>query len=114
MPTYEYECAGCGERFDHFQSIKDAPIKKCSKCGKLKLKRLIGAGAGVIFKGSGFYTTDYRSPSYHSDKKSDSERKPESKTDSTAETSGKPAPDAGGSQAPPAPAPAKKSKSSRK
>ena len=65
MPTYEYECAACGKKLEHFQSMKDAPIRKCPKCGKLRLKRLISGGAGVIFKGSGFYTTDYRSSSYH-------------------------------------------------
>ena len=72
MPTYEYECAACGKRLEHFQSMSDAPLKKCPKCGKLRLKRLISAGAGVIFKGSGFYTTDYRSSAYNESKKSDS------------------------------------------
>ncbi len=64
MPTYEYLCEACGHEFELFQSMS-APVKrKCPDCGKLKLKRLIGAGAGVIFKGSGFYQTDYRSDSY--------------------------------------------------
>ena len=72
MPTYEYECEACGEKFEIFQSIKAEPIKKCPKCGK-KVRRLIGAGAGVIFKGSGFYTTDYRSDSYKKDEKKDKE-----------------------------------------
>jgi putative FmdB family regulatory protein len=62
MPTYEYECQKCG-RFELFQSIKDEPIKRCPKC-KGKVKRLIGTGAGIIFKGSGFYLTDYRSKNY--------------------------------------------------
>src|SRR5262245_579906 len=64
MPTYEYECDACGHRFDEFQSMKDEPLKKCPECGKLKLRRLFGAGAAVLFKGSGFYQTDYRSESY--------------------------------------------------
>jgi len=65
MPTYEYECQKCGHRFDVFQSMKDDRLSKCpvEKCGG-KLKRLIGAGAGLIFKGQGFYQTDYRSDSY--------------------------------------------------
>lgn len=72
MPTYDYECAACGLVFDQFQSMTEAPIRKCPKCRKLKVKRLIGTGAGLIFKGSGFYITDYRSDSYKQGKKSDS------------------------------------------
>jgi putative FmdB family regulatory protein len=64
MPTYDYECDGCDHHFDAFQAISEDPLKKCPKCGKKKLRRLFGAGAGVIFKGSGFYLTDYRSDSY--------------------------------------------------
>jgi putative FmdB family regulatory protein len=60
MPTYEYACTKCGHAFEFFQSMKDAPLKKCPKCGKLALKRLVGGGAGLIFKGSGFYITDYK------------------------------------------------------
>jgi putative FmdB family regulatory protein len=60
MPTYDYVCSACEHQFEHFQSIKDEPLKKCPKCGKLKLRRLIGPGAGLIFKGSGFYETDYK------------------------------------------------------
>lgn len=60
MPTYEYACTKCGHHFEQFQSMRDAPLKKCPKCGKLALKRLIGGGAGLIFKGSGFYITDYK------------------------------------------------------
>jgi len=63
MPTYEYECASCGHRFERFQSITATPIKLCPKCGK-NVRRLLGTGVGVIFKGSGFYATDYRSDSY--------------------------------------------------
>ena len=60
MPTYEYECLNCGHNFEISHSMSDQPIKKCPKCEKLKLKRLIGSGAGIIFKGSGFYATDYK------------------------------------------------------
>jgi len=63
VPTYEYECRSCGHRFEAFQSIKDKPLRKCPECGK-GVKRLIGAGAGIIFRGSGFYETDYRSSDY--------------------------------------------------
>ena len=59
MPTYEYECAKCGHKFDLFQPMKDDPIKKCPKC-KGKVDRLLGQGSGIIFKGSGFYETDYK------------------------------------------------------
>jgi putative FmdB family regulatory protein len=59
MPTYDYECTKCGHNFEAFQNIKDKLLDKCPKC-KGKVKRLIGSGAGLIFKGSGFYATDYR------------------------------------------------------
>jgi putative FmdB family regulatory protein len=72
MPTYEYECTPCGHRFEKFQSITAAPIKRCPKCGK-KVKRLLGAGVGLIFKGSGFYATDYRSDSYKKAAKAEQE-----------------------------------------
>jgi len=64
MPTYEYKCQGCGHQFEHFQSITAKPLRKCPACKTDKLIRLIGSGAGIIFKGSGFYHTDYRSDSY--------------------------------------------------
>jgi len=60
MPTYEFVCTKCGHHFEKFQSMKDPPLKQCPKCGKAGLKRLIGKGSGLIFKGSGFYSTDYR------------------------------------------------------
>jgi putative FmdB family regulatory protein len=60
MPTYEYVCQKCGHEFEQFQSMRDEPLKKCPKCKKSALKRLVGGGAGLIFKGSGFYITDYK------------------------------------------------------
>ena len=63
MPTYEYECNKCGHDFERFQSITARPVKTCPKCGG-KVTRLISAGSGVLFKGSGFYETDYRSAEY--------------------------------------------------
>jgi len=64
MPTYDYVCDGCGHAFELFQSMMEEPKKTCPKCKKKKLRRLIGAGAALVFKGSGFYKTDYRSESY--------------------------------------------------
>jgi putative FmdB family regulatory protein len=64
MPTYEYQCDACEHNFDEFQSMSDKQLKKCPKCGKSKLRRVFGAGAAIIFKGSGFYQTDYRSDAY--------------------------------------------------
>lgn len=60
MPTYEYACPKCGHQFEQFQSMSDEPLKKCPKCKKAGLKRLVGGGAGLIFKGTGFYITDYK------------------------------------------------------
>jgi putative FmdB family regulatory protein len=78
MPTYEYFCTKCGQNFEAFQSMRDKPFRECPKelCrlpkwGHGKVKRLLGTGAGVIFKGSGFYSTDYRSPSYKEAAKKD-------------------------------------------
>ena len=70
MPTYEYECRECGHRFEEFQSITDEPIGTCPECGG-EVRRLIGSGAGIIFKGSGFYQTDYRSESYRKAEKAE-------------------------------------------
>lgn len=64
MPTYDYKCEACQHQWEELQSIKAQPTKKCPNCGKSKAKRQIGGGAGLIFKGSGFYLTDYRSDSY--------------------------------------------------
>src|ERR1051325_1122459 len=79
MPTYDYVCDACNHEFELFQSITEEKKKKCPKCGKNKLRRLFGTGGAIMFKGSGFYTTDYRSESY---KKSASADKPaESKSE---------------------------------
>lgn len=73
MPTYDYQCSNCDHTFEEFQSITAKPLRKCSQCGKNTLKRLIGCGAGVIFKGSGFYETDYRSEGYKAAAKAEKE-----------------------------------------
>ncbi len=73
MPTYEYECTACGATFERFQSITENPIRKCPKCGRMKARRLLGAGAGIIFRGSGFYQTDYRSADYKAKAKAEAE-----------------------------------------
>lgn len=64
MPTYDYECDACGHKMEVFQGITEEPLTKCPACKKKKFRRLFGAGAGILFKGSGFYQTDYRSESY--------------------------------------------------
>ena len=64
MPTYDYECDACGHEMELFQGINDPVQKKCPECGKNKLRRLFGSGAAIVFKGSGFYQTDYRSDNY--------------------------------------------------
>jgi putative FmdB family regulatory protein len=108
MPTYEYQCTKCKKTFELFQSMKDAPVATCPKdqCqqktwGKGAVKRLLGTGAGLIFKGSGFYITDYRSEGYKAAQKSDaksSEPKSETpkteskKTESKSESKPAPAP----------------------
>jgi len=71
MPTYDYRCTVCGHRFELVQKMSEPPRKRCPKCGK-KVERLIGAGAGLLFKGSGFYITDYRSPEYQAKAKAES------------------------------------------
>jgi putative FmdB family regulatory protein len=72
MPTYDYQCDSCGHKFELFQSMKDDPVRKCPACKKLKLRRLFGTGAALVFKGSGFYQTDYRSDSYKKAAQADS------------------------------------------
>lgn len=87
MPTYEYNCEACNHNFDEFQAMSDKPLRKCPKCGKLKLRRAFGIGAAVLFKGSGFYQTDYRSESYKSAAKAEeSSAKPaDAKTETKAD-----------------------------
>lgn len=89
MPTYDYQCQACGHTFDEFQSITSSPLRKCPSCGKLKLKRLIGTGAGIIFKGSGFYETDYRSDAYKKSAKADSDVSKPAAAETKTETPGK-------------------------
>ena|SRR5688572_17578439 len=115
MPTYDYRCAACEGAFEFFQSMTEGPKRKCPACGKPKLVRQIGAGAGILFKGSGFYQTDYRSESY---KKSASADSPSA--DSKANCTGEPTscatnggPCATPSTAPSNPAPAKASDSKK-
>ena len=87
MPTYEYQCDACGRKFELFQSMTAAPVKKCALCGKRKVHRLIGTGAGIIFKGSGFYATDYRSESYKTAAQKDKPAGTASTSDSSSSAS---------------------------
>ena len=89
MPTYEYHCKICKHRFERFQSMKDSPLRKCPACGKAALERLIGTGGAVIFKGSGFYQTDYRSDSYQKAAEAD-KPKGDAKPTAGAAAEGKP------------------------
>ena len=88
MPTYDYVCEACDHVWEEFKPITSKPTKKCPECGKPKAKRKIGPGAGIIFKGSGFYQTDYRSDSYKksADADSKSQAPSESKSESKSET----------------------------
>ena len=95
MPTYPYKCTTCDLKFEVFQPITEAPIKICPECGK-GVKRLIGSGSGILFKGSGFYQTDYRSASYQkgakkeAPKSSSKDSKSDSSSSKTSETQKKP------------------------
>ncbi|MFQ5411247.1 MAG: FmdB family zinc ribbon protein [Phycisphaerae bacterium] len=116
MPTYEYQCSECGEVIDVFQSIKAAPLRKvhCESCGeKRPVKRLIGMGGAVIFKGSGFYQTDYRSDSYNKSAKAEKDNKVGKDTDSTKEKKSPSKPKSEGSKATSSPS-SPKSDSSKK
>jgi len=90
VPTYEYECSACGNTWEEFQQITESPTRRCPKCRRLKARRLIGTGAAVLFKGSGFYVTDYRSSDYkqkaraEKDSGSSSAKTTESKSESKA------------------------------
>jgi len=103
MPTYDYVCDACGHTFEEYQSMMDKVLKKCPACKKSKLRRLLGTGAAIIFKGSGFYQTDYRSESYKSGAKADQKQAEPPKTD---------APAANGTTSPPASTPATTTKDS--
>lgn len=82
MPTYDYECDACGHSLEIFQGINDPVLKKCPECGKNKLKRLFGTGAAIVFKGTGFYQTDYRSEGYKKAAAADSKAQSSDKGDS--------------------------------
>jgi putative FmdB family regulatory protein len=90
MPTYEYRCEACGHEFEKFQMITASPVRKCPECGKLKVKRLLSTGGALIFKGSGFYSTDYRSRSYKEGAKKDAA--PAASKCDTCPKDGKPCP----------------------
>lgn len=89
MPTYDYECDACGHEMELFQRISEDPVKKCPECRKNKLRRLFGTGAAIVFKGSGFYETDYRSDSYKKDAEKARESKKDSSSDSNSDTKSK-------------------------
>jgi putative FmdB family regulatory protein len=91
MPTYDYECDACEHTFEEFQGINDPVLKKCPKCKKNKLQRLFGSGAAIVFKGSGFYQTDYRSDSYKKAAKADSKKASSDSSSSKSKTDSKPA-----------------------
>lgn len=86
MPTYDYECNACGHTLEIFQGINDPVKKKCPQCGKQKLQRQFGTGAAIVFKGSGFYQTDYRSEGYKKAAKADSKASEPKKSDSSSKS----------------------------
>lgn len=109
MPTYEYACQSCDHEFEKFQPMRDAPLKVCPECGEKSLKRLVGGGAGLIFKGTGFYITDYKKKSGGEPKAGESKAaggpKPAVESKSTGESKpAAPAPAAGSPAKPAAPA----------
>lgn len=87
MPTYDYTCDACGHNWEEFQSMSSSPKRKCPACGKLKARRLIGAGGGIIFKGSGFYVTDYKNKRAPSSESSPAKKESSSNTSSTSSSS---------------------------
>ncbi len=90
MPTYDYECSACDYRGEVFQKITDSPLKKCPSCGKPKLIRLFGTGAAIVFKGSGFYQTDYRSDSYRKAAESENKAQSSASESNSKDTTNKP------------------------
>jgi putative FmdB family regulatory protein len=96
MPTYEYHCDACEHTFDEFQSMSEPALKKCPQCKKSKLRRVFGTGAAILFKGSGFYETDYRSDSYKQAAKADQESGSKSSTNGTAGANSTSSTDSGG------------------
>lgn len=101
MPTYDYKCQACGHAFEKFQPITARAVRKCPRCGRRKVKRLIGAGAGIIFRGSGFYQTDYRTDAYRKAAEKDKPPSAKDKPDKAGEkgdTGGKKADKTGGAQ----------------
>ena len=112
MPTYEYHCKACGHRFERMQPMSEPPVRTCPKCAKRKVERLISSGGGLIFKGSGFYITDYRSQGYKDKAKAETEaaRAPAAKSEEKPAGKEKAQDKAPESAAPtPAPKPAPKS-----
>ena len=91
MPTYDYRCDECGHAFEEFQAITAKPLKKCPSCGRRTLQRLIGSGGGIIFRGSGFYQTDYRSDSYRRAAAADTSTTSDSSSDKSSKSDKKPA-----------------------
>jgi|SRR4030095_3463228 len=91
MPIYEYQCSNCGHTLEELQSMSEPPLVKCPNCGKDTLQRLIGGGAGLIFKGSGFYLTDYKKSSTQESKTDKPQVKQDTKKDKSEKTSEKPA-----------------------
>ena len=92
MPTYEYACDSCDHHFEAFQSMTEAPLRKCPECGRKHVRRLISGGAGFLFKGSGFYITDYRNEGYKQAAKKEKEQtegKSESKSSEKSESKAK-------------------------
>jgi putative FmdB family regulatory protein len=95
MPTYEYQCQHCGYDFEEYQQITARPLRRCPSCGQTALKRLIGTGAGVLFRGSGFYQTDYRSSGYKEAAKKDKPEGAAGSGGSDSTSTKKPQPKAG-------------------
>ena len=115
MPTYDYRCTACKHTFEEFQSMTAKVLKKCPACGKPALERLIGTGAALVFKGSGFYQTDYRSEGYKKSAESDKPKEPaKAETKAEAKVEAKPEPKSEKkAESKPEPKPEKKSKSKK-